>query len=77
MSYDGTTARLKIKQVTAEDEGMYACEASNTLGKTTSTACLVVYGKFYQRKIFSFLPNFNLRAASHTPYFVNKKKGAW
>ncbi|XP_053624068.1 titin homolog isoform X6 [Plodia interpunctella] len=37
------TARLKIKQVTAEDEGTYTCEAANNLGKATSSACLVVY----------------------------------
>ncbi|XP_047524821.1 uncharacterized protein LOC125062751 isoform X2 [Pieris napi] len=42
-TYDLGTARLKIKQVAAEDEGTYTCEASNNLGKATSTACLVVY----------------------------------
>nr|XP_037874741.1 titin homolog isoform X4 [Bombyx mori] len=42
-SYDDGTARLKIKQVTAEDEGTYTCEASNCLGKAKSNACLVVY----------------------------------
>ncbi|OWR50433.1 Stretchin-Mlck isoform A [Danaus plexippus plexippus] len=42
-SYDRGTARLKINQVTAEDEGTYKCEASNSLGKATSSACLVVY----------------------------------
>ncbi|CAH2103686.1 unnamed protein product [Euphydryas editha] len=42
-SYDVGTARLKIKQVTAEDEGTYTCEASNGLGKASSSACLVVY----------------------------------
>ncbi|XP_045784051.1 titin homolog [Maniola jurtina] len=42
-SYDLGTARLKIKQVTAEDEGTYTCEASNSLGKATSSACLVIY----------------------------------
>ncbi|XP_022129575.2 uncharacterized protein LOC111003404 isoform X2 [Pieris rapae] len=42
-TYDLGIARLKIKQVAAEDEGTYTCEASNNLGKATSTACLVVY----------------------------------
>ncbi|XP_075991256.1 uncharacterized protein LOC142986608 isoform X6 [Anticarsia gemmatalis] len=42
-SFDDGAARLKIKQVTAEDEGTYSCEASNSLGKATSSACLVVY----------------------------------
>ncbi|XP_046976837.1 titin-like isoform X2 [Vanessa cardui] len=42
-SYEEGTARLKIKQVTAEDEGTYTCEASNSLGKASSSACLVVY----------------------------------
>ncbi|XP_068630255.1 uncharacterized protein [Battus philenor] len=36
-------ARLKIKQVTADDEGTYTCEAYNSMGKATSSACLVVY----------------------------------
>ncbi|XP_050361303.1 titin-like isoform X2 [Nymphalis io] len=42
-SYEIGIARLKIKQVTAEDEGTYTCEASNSLGKSSSSACLVVY----------------------------------
>ncbi|XP_047544107.1 muscle M-line assembly protein unc-89-like isoform X2 [Vanessa atalanta] len=42
-SYEVGIARLKIKQVTAEDEGTYTCEASNSLGKASSSACLVVY----------------------------------
>ncbi|XP_063632972.1 titin homolog isoform X5 [Cydia splendana] len=36
-------ARLKIKQVTADDEGTYTCEAYNNLGKASTSACLVVY----------------------------------
>ncbi|XP_050683338.1 uncharacterized protein LOC126978524 isoform X2 [Leptidea sinapis] len=42
-SYELGTARLRITHVTAEDEGSYTCEATNTLGKATSCACLVVY----------------------------------
>nr|XP_034839612.1 uncharacterized protein LOC117995729 [Maniola hyperantus] len=42
-SYNLGTARLKIKQVTAEDEGTYTCEASNNLGKATTSGCLVIY----------------------------------
>nr|XP_049692671.1 titin homolog isoform X12 [Helicoverpa armigera] len=42
-TFEEGAARLKIKQVTAEDEGTYSCEASNNLGKATSSACLVVY----------------------------------
>ncbi|KAJ2954104.1 hypothetical protein O0L34_g2325 [Tuta absoluta] len=42
-SFEEGTARLRIKQVTAEDEGTYTCEAANDLGKATSSACLVVY----------------------------------
>ncbi|XP_037299651.1 titin homolog isoform X5 [Manduca sexta] len=41
--YEEGAARLKIKQVTAEDEGTYTCEAANCLGKARSSACLVVY----------------------------------
>ncbi|VVC98459.1 unnamed protein product, partial [Leptidea sinapis] len=39
-SYELGTARLRITHVTAEDEGSYTCEATNTLGKATSCACL-------------------------------------
>ncbi|CAG4977771.1 unnamed protein product [Colias eurytheme] len=42
-TFEVGTARLKIKQVAAEDEGTYTCEASNNLGKASSKACLVVY----------------------------------
>ncbi|KAF9810929.1 hypothetical protein SFRURICE_005355, partial [Spodoptera frugiperda] len=42
-TFEEGAARLKIKQVTAEDEGTYSCEAANNLGKATSSACLVVY----------------------------------
>ncbi|XP_023937954.2 uncharacterized protein LOC112045836 isoform X2 [Bicyclus anynana] len=42
-SFDHGSARLKIKQVTAEDEGTYICEAANNMGKATSSACLVIY----------------------------------
>ncbi|CAH0703182.1 unnamed protein product [Spodoptera exigua] len=42
-TFEDGAARLKIKQVTAEDEGTYSCEAANNLGKATSSACLVVY----------------------------------
>ncbi|CAK1588427.1 unnamed protein product [Parnassius mnemosyne] len=42
-TYELGTARLKIKQVTADDEGTYTCEAYNNLGKAKSSACLVVY----------------------------------
>ncbi|KAG7313055.1 hypothetical protein JYU34_000136 [Plutella xylostella] len=41
--FDGSTARLRIRNVTPDDEGMYTCNASNNLGSTNSTACLVVY----------------------------------
>ncbi|CAG5003249.1 unnamed protein product [Parnassius apollo] len=42
-TYELGTARLKIKQVAADDEGTYTCEAYNSLGKAKSSACLVVY----------------------------------
>ncbi|XP_041986457.1 uncharacterized protein LOC121738463 [Aricia agestis] len=42
-TYEVGAARLRIRQVAAEDEGTYTCQATNTLGKATSSACLVVY----------------------------------
>lgn len=47
-SFEEGVARLKIKYVTAEDERSYSCEASNNLGKTKSSACLVVYRKYLE-----------------------------
>ncbi|KAL0279933.1 UNVERIFIED_CONTAM: hypothetical protein PYX00_001383 [Menopon gallinae] len=40
--FDGRVARLIINQVYPEDEGEYVCEASNDVGKTATSACLVV-----------------------------------
>lgn len=54
-SCEAGAARLKIKQVTGEDEGTYLCEASNSLGKATSSACLVVYRKFTEKHLFHII----------------------
>lgn len=43
-SYDGTKATLSIKRVYPEDEGEYTCIALNTIGKTFSSACIIVDG---------------------------------
>lgn len=40
--YDGTTAKLTISEVYPEDEGEYTCVAYNELGKSYTSACLVV-----------------------------------
>lgn len=44
-SYDGERAILTIKRVYPEDEGEYKCIASNSIGKSISSACIIVDGK--------------------------------
>lgn len=43
--YDGQTAKLSINRVYPEDEGEYTCIASNNIGRSYSSACIVVDGK--------------------------------
>lgn len=40
--FDGKTATLTIKQVYPEDEGEYTCVAYNDVGRTYTSACIVV-----------------------------------
>lgn len=40
--YDGEIATLSIKRIYPEDEGEYTCIAENNLGRTYSSACIVV-----------------------------------
>ncbi|XP_034142502.1 muscle M-line assembly protein unc-89 isoform X4 [Drosophila guanche] len=42
MSYDGTKAILSIPRVYPEDEGEYTCVAKNSVGRTLSSACIIV-----------------------------------
>ncbi|XP_070066577.1 myosin light chain kinase, smooth muscle isoform X7 [Drosophila virilis] len=42
MSYDGMKATLSIPRVYAEDEGEYTCVAKNSVGRTLSSACIIV-----------------------------------
>lgn len=44
ISYDSGRAVFSIKRVYPEDEGEYKCIASNSLGKTASSACIIVDG---------------------------------
>lgn len=44
-THDGERAILSIKRVYPEDEGEYTCIASNSIGKTISSACIIVDGK--------------------------------
>lgn len=44
-SYDDECAILTIKRVYPEDEGEYKCIATNTIGQTSSSACIIVDGK--------------------------------
>lgn len=43
-SFDGEHASLIINRVYPEDEGEYTCVAKNSLGQTSTTACIVVDG---------------------------------
>lgn len=56
-SYDDGRAILSIKRVYPEDEGEYKCIATNSIGKTISSACIIVDGMFFllfNFKIFLF-----------------------
>ncbi|XP_072930915.1 uncharacterized protein [Epargyreus clarus] len=66
-SFEEGTARLKIKQVTAEDEGTFTCEASNSLGKAKSSACLVVYPPGEPNTLSQRLRRPALLSAASTP----------
>lgn len=45
-SHDGARATLSIKRIYPEDEGEYTCIATNSIGKTFSSACIIVDGGF-------------------------------
>uniref|UniRef100_W8AQC6 Myosin light chain kinase, smooth muscle n=1 Tax=Ceratitis capitata TaxID=7213 RepID=W8AQC6_CERCA len=42
MSYDGIKATLSIPRIYPEDEGKYTCVAKNNLGRSLSSACIIV-----------------------------------
>ncbi|XP_030081343.1 titin isoform X21 [Drosophila hydei] len=42
MSFDGVKATLSIPRVYPEDEGEYTCVAKNSVGRTLSSACIIV-----------------------------------
>ncbi|XP_033149170.1 myosin light chain kinase, smooth muscle isoform X4 [Drosophila busckii] len=42
MSYDGIKATLSIPRIYPEDEGEYTCVAKNSVGRTLSSACIIV-----------------------------------
>lgn len=56
-SYDDGRAILSIKRVYPEDEGVYKCIAINSIGKTVSSACIIVDGmlKFFFLNLKIFL----------------------
>lgn len=55
LSYDGERCVLTIKRVYPEDEGEYRCIASNNIGKTVSSACIIVDGMLNRISfLFSF-----------------------
>lgn len=42
MTYDGIKATLSIPRIYPEDEGEYTCVAKNNIGRTLSSACIIV-----------------------------------
>ena len=46
--------QLSIQDVSPKDEGVYVCEAQNTVGTISVSATLSVHGKFNIRKGFFF-----------------------
>lgn len=50
-SFDGGRAILTIKRVYPEDEGEYKCIASNSIGKSVSSACIIVDGMSLKYKL--------------------------
>lgn len=45
-SFDGKHASLIISRICFEDEGEYNCVAKNGLGQTSTSACIVIDGKY-------------------------------
>lgn len=58
LSYDGERCVLTIKRVYPEDEGEYHCIASNNIGKTVSSACIIVDGMLNTVFLFTFIQLF-------------------
>lgn len=44
--FDGRKAKLSIRRVYPEDEGEYTCVVSNNIGRSYSSACIIVDGEF-------------------------------
>ena len=40
-------ARLSIRRVMAEDEGVYTCRAENAVGAVEGSVSLIVHGELY------------------------------
>lgn len=45
--FDGEIAKLRIEKVYPEDEGEYSCVAYNDLGKSITSACLIVDSEYF------------------------------
>lgn len=58
--YDGEKATLSLARVFPEDEGSYTCIASNTIGKTYSSAVLIVDGIKFLILSLALFYNLNL-----------------
>lgn len=43
--FDGSVAKLSVRQIYPEDEGEYTCIVYNDLGKARTSACIIVDGK--------------------------------
>ena len=46
--------KLSIEDVSPKDEGVYVCEAQNTVGTISVSATLSVHGKFIKSKLYFY-----------------------
>ena len=52
-------ARLRIRRVMAEDEGVYTCRAENAVGAVEASVSLIVHGEIhFLTSIFPEVDNF-------------------
>ena len=58
--------KLNIQNVSPKDEGVYVCEAQNTVGTISVSASVAVHGKYYSISVTKFLFCKNVIKIGHT-----------